>query len=276
MSYKPNESDLIAYLYGELSNDQKRLVEDYLANSSEAREELEQLKETRLMLGKLSDKEVIEPVIEFEQSTPHRLVIKAERRILRPLLAIAATIILLMVVGYATNTTVSFANSELKIAFGSSGNGAGNTDTIEKYIDDRIAETESKLNSDLNSKFVNLREDLGNELLTEQENQLVMLKQTLSNGSTLQQAELRNLAKQLQEDNLKALADFVAASGENHQEYVNQLLVSFSTFFEEQRIDDLRTIEQTLQTLKEDTDLKYEQTGQILASIVSTVNDNID
>ena len=47
MSYKPNENDLMAYLYGELEGSEKEAMDKYLFEHPEARIELERLQQMR-------------------------------------------------------------------------------------------------------------------------------------------------------------------------------------------------------------------------------------
>ena len=50
MSYKPDESVLMAYLYDELSGEERVLVEKYLLENPTAMKELESLKNIRKMI----------------------------------------------------------------------------------------------------------------------------------------------------------------------------------------------------------------------------------
>ena len=65
MSYKPNENDLMAYLYGELEGSEKEAMEKYLFEHPDARRELERLQQMRSILSEVKDKEVIAPPIFF-------------------------------------------------------------------------------------------------------------------------------------------------------------------------------------------------------------------
>ena len=68
MSYKPDESALMAYLYGELQGDEKRSVEKYLAENPQAMTELQGMMDVRKILSVIEDKEVIAPPIVMEDS----------------------------------------------------------------------------------------------------------------------------------------------------------------------------------------------------------------
>jgi hypothetical protein len=68
MSYKPDEKDWMAYIYGELDEDAKEKFEQYLLENEEARKELQKYYGLQKMMGQLEDKEVIAPPIVFGDS----------------------------------------------------------------------------------------------------------------------------------------------------------------------------------------------------------------
>src|SRR5687768_18466376 len=63
MSYKPDEKDWMAYLYGELGEDEKRKFDLYLLQNPEARLELDKFMNLRGLLSSVEEKEVIAPPI---------------------------------------------------------------------------------------------------------------------------------------------------------------------------------------------------------------------
>ena len=67
MSYKVDESTLMAYLYDELSAEEKQKVEAYLNENESARKELEALQEARWVMGKIKEREVEVPHFTFDQ-----------------------------------------------------------------------------------------------------------------------------------------------------------------------------------------------------------------
>src|SRR5690349_5330970 len=96
MSYKPDESVLMAYLYDELSGEEKVMVEKYLQENPAAMKELESFQHLRKMLTAVSDKEVIAPPIVMED-TKQRFFWNAPY--FKTITAIAASLLLLMIAG---------------------------------------------------------------------------------------------------------------------------------------------------------------------------------
>src|SRR5215204_2741129 len=115
MGYKASEQDLMAYLYGELEGKEKELVEQYLLENAEARLELEKLKQLRHALGQVKDKEVIAPPI-FVGDSRQPFVWNAPY--FKTIVSIAASLLIVMLVGKFSGMQIGYTDSELRISFG--------------------------------------------------------------------------------------------------------------------------------------------------------------
>src|SRR5688572_19350748 len=106
MSYKPDEKDWMAYLYGELEEEDKRKFDQYLLHHAPARKELEKWQNMRNILSGVADKEIIAPPIfigddvanasrdtkRYFWNTPY----------IRTITTIAASLLLIILVGKLT------------------------------------------------------------------------------------------------------------------------------------------------------------------------------
>src|SRR5688572_2755734 len=115
MSYKPDESVLMAYLYDELSGEEKVLVEKYLLENPTAMKELESLKFLRSMMTHVEDKEVIAPPIVIEDSN-QRFFWNAPY--LKTNVSIAASLLLLMVAGSLMDIRMKYSDNQVSLSFG--------------------------------------------------------------------------------------------------------------------------------------------------------------
>src|SRR5687767_16041340 len=115
MSYKPDESVLMAYLYDELSGEEKVLVEKYLLENPSAMKELESLQHLRKMLATVSDKEVIAPPIVVEDSK-QRFLWNAPY--FKTIASIAASLLLLMIAGKIMDVQVNYSGNEVSFTYG--------------------------------------------------------------------------------------------------------------------------------------------------------------
>src|SRR5688572_17749388 len=115
MAFKASEQDLMAYLYGELEGKEKEMVEQYLLENTDARLELEKLKQLRHALGHIKDKEVIAPPIFISDSRPPFIW---NAPYFKTIASIAASLLLIMLVGRLAGLQIGYAGNELRISFG--------------------------------------------------------------------------------------------------------------------------------------------------------------
>ena len=113
MSYKPDENDLMAYLYGELEGSEKEAMDKYLFEHPEARVELERLQQMRIMLSHVKDKEVIAPPI-FVGESKQRFIWNAPY--LKTIVSIAASLLLIILVGKLAGMKIQYQESDYALA----------------------------------------------------------------------------------------------------------------------------------------------------------------
>src|SRR5688572_17695877 len=122
MSYKPDEKDWMAYLYGELDDAEKRKFDQYILQHPEARRELEKFQNLRTILSSAEDKEVIAPPIFMEDShsggtgSLHRFF--RNTPYIRVITAVAASLLLVILAGKLTGTKVTVSDREFRLSFG--------------------------------------------------------------------------------------------------------------------------------------------------------------
>src|SRR4051812_30295242 len=113
MSYKPDEGTWMAYVYGELEGQEKEKFEQYLIQNPAAQKELEKFQGLRKVLANVGDKEVIAPPIVIGESK-QRFLWNAPY--LKPIISVAASLLLIMLAGKLTDARVNYTNRELRIS----------------------------------------------------------------------------------------------------------------------------------------------------------------
>src|ERR1700712_786719 len=116
MSYKPDESVLMAYLYGELETNEKEAVENYLQQNPDAQKQLQEMKDVLKLMSHVKDKEVIAPPLLTEHEAP--VIALWNTRYFRVIASIAASFLLLLVAGKIIGPEITYGGGELKISFG--------------------------------------------------------------------------------------------------------------------------------------------------------------
>lgn len=277
MNYKPDESILIAYLYGELGKEEQEKVEVYINSSPEAAIELEELKDVRNLLGKLPDKEVINPFYSWRDADS--LLDKRFNRnnrwgFLKPVIGIAASIILIMIVGVLTNTRINLRNQGIVISFGNqlSQPALISQSEVQNLVKSEVQNQVTKSKELFLEELQKIENNLDTRFVSNDDHQLNSIKNVIDNQLGVKEERIQKLVRDLQRENLKILAEYLEQAGKQQEFYIQGILSDFTLYIENQREEDLRLIEVNLRLLKDNSDLQFQETGQILASIINTVN----
>lgn len=269
MSYKPDEGALIAYLYGELYGAAREKVERYLAGSEDARRELEALKAVRDVMGLVRDKEVIAPPLVIDNRTRF---LNFSSPVLRTALAIAASLVLLMVVGKLTGVQVTASGNELKLTFGTP-RPAQETPSldvmdVQSIVDARLASNNAALQEEWKKSQeafnANVRESL--------EKNSSQIDRLVTKAAAASEEQISAYVSTLQAENLRMIKDYYKMTSEDQKEQLEQLLVDFAKYLQQQREDDLLILQARLNDLQQNTDMYRQETEQILASIISNAS----
>ena len=274
MNYKPDEATLISYLYGDLDAKETEKVLNYLNQNPEELKNLQQLMDVRNVLKHTEDKEVIAPPIFMDQASD------ASRfwhtNYFRTIMSIAASFLLLLVAARLIGPEISYSKGELRISF----NGAAPVEQIQ------VQPSTSGLTPNDVQEMINTSLVKNNELIsTEWERNNNKLQATLRTNlatnsakiddlmkvaSQASQDQVRTFVAGLQEDNLRLMKDYLQLSAKDQKVYVENLLVDFSKYLQEQRKQDLTLFQTRMSSIEKNTDQFKQETEQILASIISS------
>ncbi len=258
MSYKVDETKLIAYLYDELSAEEKHLVEEYLEQNEAARNELEALKETQFLMHKINDHEVEVPKFTFDQSEVVVTSDHTHHGWWKYPMGIAASIALVLFIGYLTSMRVSNGADGLSLSFGEV------TESEELFtkaeVKDLIAEA-LKVNNELVSQ----------QIKTAQSQTLKQV--THSDPAKVDEALLNTYMAKLRDFNREALRSMLENSEQNQKSYTDQSLRDLAVFLDIQRENDLNLIQTRFENFEVDAEYNHLQTNQILTNLMSSVEE---
>ena len=219
MKYKPTKEELISYLYDELSAEEMEKVDGYLKEHPEAKQELEELHETRMLMGDFEDEEMLEPMA-FMNPTKNE-----EWLYWRKYVAIAATLLLIITFGTLSGFKVVSTEQGMQIGFGEA-----NLGLTEEQVADLIYQDRVNLLDYVNNTLEARNDSLDYKLNTLQAN--------LTNEDLVRQTFENEKAAFLQEITL--LTDKL---GDDYRGILREIVVNFSNNIETQRIEDLRNIQ---------------------------------
>jgi hypothetical protein len=270
MSWKPNETDIVDYLYGGLAPDILSKFEEYMQQNTTFAKEVNDLRLTQGLLPKLPDEEVILPVNFITNTATERPT--TSRKWLYPL-SIAASIAAILVVGYFTQFNISYGEEGFRMAFNEAVPAQEvslTKDEINAIIDSRVnlaSNQWGKEIAEMQTSFTSLLAQ--NQQITEIEIKRVAATRV---QSEIADEQILAFISQLKEENLKMMQTFYQASADEQQKYMRNVLLDFQDYLDNQRQEDLQFIQANMLELKSTSELKQEETDKILANIITTVN----
>lgn len=262
---------LIDYLYGEMSADEKKEFEARLTEDPELQKELETLQSTREDLSQLEDKEVMEPFSIWGHTKSGWMGNNNNKRaiMLRPITAIAASLIILMVVGFATDFSLRINKEGFQMGFHKT-EGSSNKPSITEDDVKRILAQEIEKNNE--QIFANLHQTQNtiNSKLASLEAVADQSKNT--NNQSITSNDLNEFFVNVQSKNAKLLEDYLNQSSQQQQQYFKTMLTQFNEYLQEQRTEDLNFVQSEILQVKYSQKQQKNETDQVLAGLISTVS----
>lgn len=277
MSYRPNEAEWMAYLYGELESAERERMEKFLAANAGARAELENLRMLQKMLRTVEDKEVIAPPIVFDGGKQRNLW---DYPYAKTILSIAASLLLLMVVGRVTNTSISTDDAGLRISFGEQ------KQVIPTVSEPTLtpAEVQQMINASLTqqntawqSTWADNREQIDASIrktLVSNTRNNERLDALVQQVATASKEQIQGYVVTLQNENMKMMQNYMQLTSTEQKDYMENLLVDFTKYLQQQRNDDLRLLQTKITDVEQNSNLFKAETEQILTSLISNGTTN--
>ncbi len=277
MNYKPNESELMAYLYGELEGEARKKVELYLMQHDEERRALENLQRVSNLLGRVKDKEVIAPPI-FIGDAKQRYFWDVPY--FKTIMSIAASLLLVMMVAYFTGAQIKMSGNEFKISFGKQPEAVPvvvpevkptvaslTADQVQEMINSSLVTNNESLQTSFEASQQKLDASIRKSLASNSGN----MDQLIREASTASQTQIREYVAGIQTENMKMVKDYFQLTATDQKKYVEALLVDFAKYLDQQRSNDLQLVQTRLNSMEKNTSVFKQETEQILSSIITSV-----
>ena len=279
MSYKPDEKDWMAYLYGELGDDEKRKFDLYLLHNPEARLELDKFTNLRGLLSLVEEKEVIAPPIVIGDHHSGKASARQHfwhTSFFRAVTTVAASLLLVILVGKLTGTQLAISGNEMRLTFGTPPPPAPiQTTMVSSLTEDEVREM---INTSLERNNTQVRaslEETQKKLDASIRSSLALssgkLDQLVRQASTASQDEIRQFAETIRAENMQQVKDYFQLTSTEQKNYIENLLVHFAKYLQQQRNDDLQLVQTRMNSLEQNTVMFKQETEQILANIITTV-----
>ena len=273
MSYKPDQHDWMAYLYGELEGAEKEKMEQYLLSDPHARKELEQYQQLRKMMDTVEDKEVIAPPIVLSDNR-QRFIWNTPA--VRMVASIAASLLIIILVGKLTGTQVSMSGNEFRLSFGD----VQKTEDVQPAtpglsasdVQNMINESLNQNNIAMQTSWKETQQKLDASVRSNLAANSGKIDKLVKEASNASQEQIRQFVSTLQNENTEVVKNYFQLSATEQKKYIENLLVDFAKYLQQQRSDDLQLVQTQLKALEQNTDMFKQETEQILTSIITTVN----
>ncbi len=275
MNYKPGENELMAFLYGELEGAEKEKVEKYFFENPDGRIELEKLRNVRTLLSEVKDKEVIAPPI-FVGDSKQRFIWNAPY--FKTIISIAASLLLVMLIGRISDMRIQYHDSELRISFGESQQlkstpsdpllaSSLSTEEVQAMINASLNQNNLAMQSNWNETQKQLDASVSSNLALNSKK----IDRLVREASVASQDQIKEFVSGMQMANTQLVKSYFKLSADEQKQYIESLLVDFSKYLQQQRNDDLQLVQTRLNSLEQNTDVFKQETEQILSSIITTV-----
>ncbi len=272
MSYKPDESALMAYLYGELQGEEKKRVETYLSENPGAMKELQGMMDVRKILSVIEDKEVIAPPVVMEDpkqryfwNTPY----------LKTVISIAASLLLLLVAGKILDLRVSFSDNTANISFGEPV--TKSIDTAQpgltaQQVQDMINNSVQNNNQVVQASWTESQKKIDASIRKNMAINSEKFNDLVKQASKASEGQISSYVASLKNENQQMVKDYFKLTTNEQQKYIENLLIDFAKYMNQQRTSDLEAIQMRMVNMEQNTTLFKQETEQILASIISNNN----
>jgi len=267
--------ELLDYLYGELNSVQKKEFEKKLGEDKALQKEYEELVAVRKDLSTLEDKEVMEPFSTWGKSRNRQWFQTSPRRkqiVFRPITAVAASVIILFLLGFFTDLSVSVNDQGFYLGF-------HQVDNVETQKGDYLSKEEvlslideevRKSNANLIAQLTSVEEEYDIKLAS-LESSVGNLKQK-SQQAGVGKDEITAFFELAENNNAKMIQEYLKTSSQQQQIYFKEMFTQFNSFYREQRESDLAVIQSTFFDINQKQAIQKQETDMALVNLYTAVN----
>ncbi len=299
MKHKPEKHQFISYLYGELSEEEKVRFEAYLRQDPQSAKEVGEMAQLLGQLDQWPDVEapeppvlIIPPVAEApevaattevgakELQKPHWVM-----RLSQGVALIAASLALLLVVGYLTRMEMEYQAGDFRLRFGDQSSSAlpdgqqailTELQALRKEVKQsgRMVnpETVSRLTGqeiqELKMTLARLEKQMESRMPTSER---VKYRHRPVVRQSLNEDQFNQLVNQISRENFRLVEQAFEAANEEQQAQLYQALNQFARHLDQIRAEDTQMVMASLEELDQKAERKFQETDQALDVLIQSV-----
>lgn len=271
MEYKPNIEKIIDYLYGELPEEEIKLMQEYLKKHPEKQQEIEAMMGVREVMQKVA--EVNPPADQF---TGFRQVNEMDSK-LRSWRKIAAVALLLLagaLAAWVSDLNISTQNNALLISFG-----APELPQVEQPLVEKPAIKDEQPNylPAMQNMLTSYNDSVQMQMQAMQR-MIARLQQPakvpVENEQYVTRDELTILLEDMMAENQAFYTSLTNAANQQQRNYYQAVLTDMYQYLNEQRKSDFELMQQVMASIKLDSDVKIQETENLLTNLIAKIDEN--
>jgi len=273
MENRDFNKELLDYLYGEMTAAEKKEFEQKLDGDDALMSELHELTAVRNELDKLKDKEVMEPFSAWSKSRSSGWFKSSQRRkmiVFRPITAVAASLVILMLVGYLTNFSLTINDQGTQLGFGKQSTFDSQQFFSKEEVKSILSQEMKKNNELLLARLTDSEQNYNSKLASLETN----LNDNMSTNHSipLTNEDLKKIFTNAESRNAETVKEYLKLTSAQQQEYFKAMFTQFNNFYQEQREDDLNFIQSSLLEINQKQAIQRQETDNAIASLYTSVS----
>ncbi len=282
MSYKYNEIQVMDYVHGEMGESERQAFEAALKEDANLFAEVKEMQAMVHWMKETPEKEVIPPNPSFLNG--NKPVHTQEKSVLLlpwmyKLMAVAASVVMVVLALGLLDVRVQLKDNTMAISVGPIENQTAqpSENLSPAEVEAMIQVAMSKENTYHAQEIAFLKEELNNTVaVLEQSTNKRMASITNRPQATpeIPQEIIDGFISEMKVENVNMLQHLFEESEANQRTFTKELVADFADYLEQKRIEDLRTIENNMNRVLINSELKQLETDQVLASLMSNLGNN--
>jgi hypothetical protein len=182
---------------------------------------------------------------------------------------------LLLVAGKVLDLRINYENNTAQISFGEPV-----TKTIDpiqpvltaQQVQDMINNSVQSNNQIVQASWSESQKKIDASILKNMAMNSDKFNDLVKEASKASEAQISGYVASLKNENQQLVKDYFKLTTNEQQKYIENLLVDFAKYMNQQRTSDLEAIQMRMVNMEQNTTLFKEETEQILSSIISNTN----
>jgi len=271
MENEMEDSRIIDFLYGEMSQEEKTTFQKELISNPALKQQLDEVAGVHDFLSIVTDKEIVPPSFVFGDEKPVSIPF-VQSNPFRWVSSIAAGLTILLISAYLLQFNVTKNEKGLLIGFGEIQPQPIASQTVSKEeIQTLMTEVLATYDASTKEKIINLESKLSEKIDLQKQKNFAELQTIVANYSSDTDQLMRSYVSQMSDQNKKMIENYYAVSNDTQKKYMQSVLADFNNFYQNQRNYDLTVIESSIDLMKNNYDVQQLEQSNLLANLYDIV-----